>query len=121
MTQLLNAQGQPVSLTFDQYQRAADSTAIYPKELGLIYVTLGLVSEVGEIAGKLKKIIRDKAGQIGPDDRMDLIKEAGDVQWYLAELATELQASLADIAKLNIAKLMSRKERGTLQGSGDDR
>lgn len=105
-------------MTFDEYQKAARTTAIYPKEYGLGYVALGLTGEAGEVADKIKKIYRDPDR---PWSRDDLAKELGDVLWYLANTAHEIGYSLGDIAKKNVEKLSSRAERGTLQGSGDDR
>lgn len=111
-------------LSFHDYQSEAITTLIYPGSgeiLGLSYVTLGLAGEAGEIAEKVKKIIRDKGGELSQVDRVELIKEVGDVLWYAAALCHELGGSLADTAQLNIDKLNSRKERGKLGGSGDNR
>jgi NTP pyrophosphatase (non-canonical NTP hydrolase) len=108
-------------VTFDEYQTKAAETAIYPgmgKEQGLAYSILGLVNEAGEVAGKRKKQIRD--GSFGPSD-LEVAKEVGDTLWYLAMVANDLGMDLSDIAKHNLDKLASRKERGTLQGSGDNR
>jgi len=107
--------------TFDEYQEAAASTAIYPENAKVIYPALGLTSEAGEVAGKVKKIIRDCDGVIESDKTGEIAKEIGDVLWYVAALATDLQLNLDDIARDNIAKLASRQERGTLQGDGDNR
>ncbi len=109
-------------MDFDQYQSESRKTAIYPN-LGNnhIYCVLGLCGESGEIAEKTKKIMRDKAGHIDEETRDLLKKELGDVLWYLANLSAELQLSLSDIARCNIEKLQSRKDRGKLQGSGDNR
>lgn len=86
-----------------------------------VYPTLGLVGEAGEVAEKVKKIFRDNNGELDAERKTVLEKELGDVLWYLAQLATELGLSLDDIAKNNIAKLQSRKERGMLHGDGDSR
>lgn len=110
------------SLTFKEYQRCSRETAIYPN-LGNNYVfpILGLAGELGEIAKKVEKIIRDNDGIIGEEDKQELIKEMGDVLWYLANLAAELCSGLDDIARLNLQKISSRQERGKLHGSGDNR
>ena len=109
-------------MTFDEYQKESGKTAIYPRRgENFIYPTLGLVGESGEVAEKVKKIIRDDKGKLNEEKRKEIEKELGDVLWYLAQLATELKLSLEDIAQLNLRKLQSRKERGVLQGSGDDR
>ena len=82
---------------------------------------MGLVGEAGEVAEKVKKILRDNGGLIDEGRKKELSKELGDVLWYLAQVATELNLSLDDIACLNIEKLNSRKERDRLGGSGDNR
>ena len=103
-------------MTADFYEERASLTAIYPKEKALEYLALGLTSEAGEVAGKVKKLIRD-----GKGDKKAIASEIGDVLWYCAMLAKETKVSLNDIMKDNLKKLYSRKERGTLQGSGDYR
>lgn len=106
-------------MLLNDYQRAARETAFYPA--GLDYPILGLAGEAGEICNKYKKIIRDHEGILGPDQEADLAKELGDVLWYVAQVATELDVSLDDVASFNLAKLQDRQERGVLGGSGDDR
>lgn len=101
---------------FDAYQDFTDETAIYPEEKGLEYTALGLASEAGEFAGKVKKMIRDKTY-----DTEAMIAELGDVLWYVARAAAELDVHLSDVAKDNVEKLKSRMERGKLKGSGDKR
>ncbi|ALA48166.1 MazG-like pyrophosphatase [Mycobacterium phage Phlei] len=110
-----------------EYQLRAADTAIYPgvgdrtSIEGLSYVTMGLVGEAGEIANKVKKIIRDGGSRISIDDKQRIAAELGDVLWYLAASASQIGYSLAEIATYNLQKLEDRKERGVLQGSGDDR
>ena len=104
------------STMFDAYQDFTDSTAVYPARLGLEYTALGLASEAGEFAGKVKKAIRDNTY-----DADAMAAELGDVLWYLARAAAELDIHLSDIAKENIDKLKSRKDRGKLKGNGDNR
>lgn len=110
-------------MNLDDYQRDAEKTAIYPTDgiNGLAYVSLGLVGEAGEIANKVKKILRDSNGSMTEDTRMALVGEVGDVLWYVAMLAKELDTPLSQIAEWNIEKLNERKKRGTLRGSGDTR
>lgn len=109
-------------MDFKTYQEKSRETAIYPhKDSDFLYPTLGLVGEAGEVADKIKKILRDSDGVVSEIKREELKKELGDVLWYLAQLATELNLSLEEIAALNIKKLQSRKERGELHGSGDER
>ncbi len=103
---------------FDMYQDFTDSTAIYPEEQGLEYTALGLASEAGEFAGKVKKMIRDGK----PEDAQEaLVAELGDVLWYVAQAAATLGVCLSDVAKDNIEKLKSRKERNKISGEGDNR
>ena len=87
----------------------------------IVYPTLGLANEAGEVAGKVKKIFRDKGGQISEADRQALKDELGDVLWYLAQICTELDLTLQEVAEANLSKLFSRLERGTLGGDGDNR
>lgn len=113
-------------LTLLQYQLGAHNTAIYPGVgtgdlTALSYLTLKLNGEAGEVAEKLGKIIRDKDGQGSEDDRQELKKELGDVLWYVAMLSDELNLSLEDVANTNLDKLQSRKDRGVIGGSGDNR
>ena len=103
-------------MTADFYEERASLTAIYPKEKALEYLALGLTSEAGEVAGKVKKLIRD-----GKGDKKAIASEIGDVLWYCAMLANELDANLGKIMEDNLYKLNDRKTRGTLQGSGDSR
>jgi len=103
-------------ITPDLYENLSSQTAIFPKEKALEYLALGLTSEAGEVAGKVKKLIRD-----GKGDKKAIASEIGDVLWYCAMLAKETDVPLNEIMKENLRKLHSRKERGTLSGSGDER
>lgn len=109
-------------MNFDDYQKDAVSTAFYPKKGdNLYYPTLGLAGEAGEVCEKIKKIMRDNDGHMGPYEREDIARELGDVLWYIANLCNELDLDLSYIAITNILKLQSRKMRETLKGSGDNR
>ena len=108
-------------MNFQEYQAATATTAIYPREIGLAYVALGLAGEAGEIANKVKKIYRDNGGVLTPEKAAVLKDELSDVLWYVSQLATEIDTSLESVAIDNISKLTSRKERGTLMGEGDNR
>ena len=109
-------------MNFNDYQTKARATAKYPViGHGVIYPTLGLVNEAGEVAGQIKKVFRDKGGDINPETREALKAELGDVLWYIAQVATELDLSLDEIAESNIAKLYDRLERGKIGGDGDNR
>lgn len=104
------------------YQAAARRTAVYP-DVGdnVVYPTLGLSGEAGEIAEKIKKVLRDRGGVVDETARADLGLELGDVLWYVSQLAAELDLDLDDIAVSNLAKLESRARRDMLGGSGDHR
>jgi NTP pyrophosphatase (non-canonical NTP hydrolase) len=107
---------------FADYQRLSRRTAVYPQAgASLTYPALGLTGEAGEVAEHAKKIIRDDGGQLTPERREAMGKELGDVLWYLAQLATELGLDLDEVAQGNLDKLLSRKARGVLSGSGDER
>jgi NTP pyrophosphatase (non-canonical NTP hydrolase) len=109
-------------MTFAEYQQQSRVTAKYP-DLGnnYVYPTLGLAGESGEVSEKIKKVIRDKGGVMDDETRQMIAKELGDVMWYVAQIATELNLSLDDVAKMNIEKLMSRLERNVISGNGDNR
>ena len=105
----------------DMYQKVALTTAIYPREQAIIYPTLGLTGEAGEVANKVKKIIRD--GSDSKDEKLvsEIKAEIGDCLWYIAVLADDFDIKLSDIASANIEKLALRQKNNTIHGSGDDR
>lgn len=107
-------------MTLDEYQKNALSTA-QDSTKNIMYRTLGLTSEAGEVAGKVKKWIRDSGGDMDKLDTKALSSELGDVLWYTATLADFLGYRLDDIAAQNLEKLQDRKKRGKLGGSGDSR
>jgi len=106
-------------MEFNEYQERAKETAMYPNKLdgGFYYTALALAGEVGELLNKIKKIARDNI-QI---PREEIISELGDILWYLSETARNFDISLEEVVEYNLKKIRSRKERGTLQGSGDNR
>lgn len=107
---------------FDWYQAQSFATwGVIETNHPIVYPTLGLTNEAGELAGKVKKIFRDRNGRITEADREALKGELGDVLWYLTQICTQLDLSLAEVAQANIAKLSSRRERGKIGGDGDDR
>jgi len=109
-------------ITPDLYENLAGQTAIFPKDKALEYLALGMTSEAGEVAGKVKKLIRDGEDVEGFEmKKLAIASEIGDVLWYCAMMAKEVGVPLNDIMKENLKKLHGRKERGTLQGSGDER
>ena len=102
-------------MKFEEYQEKAKETAVYPNlDPKWIYPALGLSGESGEVIEKLKKILRDDNGKISNEKLDSIKKELGDVLWYISALATELGLSLEEIAKDNVKKVQSRKERGFL-------
>ena len=108
-------------MELSEYQRLSRRTALYPRGAALSYPVLGLTGEAGEVAEHAKKAIRDDGGEITDARRSAMGKELGDVLWYLAQLASELGLDLDEIAQENLEKLLSRKRRGVLSGSGDER
>ncbi|HBB56690.1 TPA: hypothetical protein DEW47_03535 [Patescibacteria group bacterium] len=109
-------------MNFKEYQEKSRKTALYPDNgSNFIYPTLGLAGEAGEVADKIKKVLRDKGGVISEETKKELEKELGDVLWYLSQIASELELSLENVAVKNIEKIYSRLERGKLGGSGDNR
>jgi NTP pyrophosphatase (non-canonical NTP hydrolase) len=108
-------------MDFSEYQRLSRQTAAYPREAWLSYPALGLAGEAGEVAEHVKKSLRDDGGVVSHERRLALTKELGDVLWYAAQLATELDLELDEVARINLDKLRSRQQRGVLSGSGDER
>lgn len=107
---------------FNTYQRESRKTwNLIHTDHAIVYPTLGLANEAGEVAGKVKKIFRDKGGQITEADRDALKHELGDVLWYLTQICTELDLTLQQVAETNIDKLFSRLERNQIRGDGDQR
>ena len=116
-------------MTFDEYQKETSTTAIYPinlttQQLGIIgicYSALGVNGEAGEIADKVKKLMRDHGGIVTDQWRTETLDEVGDCLWYLAQLCERLGSSLDFVALRNLKKLADRKKRVALHGSGDVR
>lgn len=113
-------------MNFKEYQEKAITTKIYDESIAIPYCVLGITGEAGEVAEKVKKYLRDEfenysQGVMRSEMKTELSKEIGDVLWYLAALSQELGLELQDIAEQNIIKLQSRKDRGLLSGSGDNR
>jgi NTP pyrophosphatase (non-canonical NTP hydrolase) len=108
-------------MDFNSYQRVAKTTAIYPATHKVIYPALGLAGEAGEVANKVKKLIRDGTSSLPKDWKEQIASEIGDCLWYCANLAEDLGISLGRIAAENETKLAKRKKKGTIGGSGDTR
>lgn len=107
------------NLTLDEYQQLALETAIYPNPI--IYPTLGLTGEAGEVSDKVKKVLRDNNSVFTDEKKLEIAKEIGDVLWYCATLSHDIGFKLSDIGKMNYDKLHSRQLRGKFHGSGDNR
>ena len=116
-------------LDFNEYQKKAHETADYPSgtigaehhAVDYIYPAMGLSEEAGEVAGKFAKAVRDNNGIIDDERKEAIKKELGDVLWFVAELCTVLNIPMEEVAQKNLEKLASRKARGVIHGSGDDR
>ena len=118
--------GREITMDFNDYQLKAYKTAIYPKQIKIVYPAMGLAGEAGEVANKIKKLMRDdnlgiQVEQVNKEKAEAAADELGDVMWYVACLAQDLGFSLEDIVKKNLEKLAGRQQRGTLHGSGDKR
>lgn len=105
----------------EEYEIAALETAKYSEDLRLIYPTLGLNGEAGEVAEKVKKLYRDHGGVLTDDYKAEIVKEIGDVLWYCVATCRDIGVSLEDCMAMNISKLKSRNDRGKISGSGDNR
>jgi NTP pyrophosphatase (non-canonical NTP hydrolase) len=109
-------------MLISEYQELSRRTATYPGAgENIVYPTLGLAGEAGEVAEKVKKLLRDDGGVLSEERRAALAGELGDVLWYVAQVATEAELDLEQIAQGNLDKLLSRQRRGVLSGSGDQR
>lgn len=113
-------------MTFDEYQKKAIVTDIYGGQgdilsIAFINKILGLAGEAGEVAEKVKKLQRNQDGQVSATDREELLKELGDVLWYLSAISHYLNEPLGSVAAANIAKLADRKARGVIKSQGDNR
>jgi NTP pyrophosphatase (non-canonical NTP hydrolase) len=108
-------------MEFNEYQKLAATTMVYGTGNKVVYPTLGLCGEAGEVAEKIKKVLRDNNGVFTDEKKEEIKKELGDVFWYLAAISTDLGLDLDEVAQLNIDKLFSRLKRNKLHGDGDNR
>jgi NTP pyrophosphatase (non-canonical NTP hydrolase) len=109
-------------MNFNEYQLEASKTAVYPNiGSNLWYPGLGIAEEAGEVSGKIKKIYRDQDGIVYREDKKAIVKELGDVLWYINAICGELGIELEEVAIANIEKLQKRRDTNTIHGSGDDR
>lgn len=111
---------------FDEYQQKAKKYDFFEatgelRQPGFIEKVLGLTGEAGEVADKIKKILRDKDGVVSDEDRAAVVKELGDTLWYIAAISRYLGVPLSEVASINLDKLESRTQRGTMHGEGDER
>lgn len=125
---LYDERKEQLSMTFDEYQKQAITTELMNRsdtlsanDPAFVAKILGLVGEAGEVAEKFKKIVRDKAGDISEEDKLEIIKELGDVLWYVNAITDYLGLQLNEVAEKNLEKLLDRKDRGMQRGSGDNR
>ena len=113
-------------MQINDYSKQAISTLpgdhdVKDMDATLLSQVFGLVGESGEVAEKFKKLIRDKHGRISEEDRQEILKELGDILWYINTVSSLLGSNLEEVAQKNLNKVLSRKERGVTKGSGDNR
>ena len=111
-------------MDFNEYQKLASRTATFNDNSAvspLVYLALGVAGESGEVVEKIKKIVRNDGGKVSSEKKEDLKKELGDVLWYLSQMAQVLGYNFEEVAKTNIEKLASRKNRGVICSEGDNR
>ncbi len=89
--------------------------------IGLCYTSLGLIGEAGEFCDKAKHLMETDDEETIIKIKEDLCDELGDVEWYVASSAKELDRKLDSICEDNLAKLKDREERNVIQGSGNNR
>ena len=121
---IVNVSAYPIGImmNLNEYQSEARETALYPNAgSNPIYPTLGLAGESGEVAEKVKKVLRDNKGVFDSKAREAIKLELGDVLWYVSQLSSELGLELEDVAKANLYKLLDRSSRGRIGGEGDNR
>lgn len=113
-------------LGFNDYQKECAKTDVGTAAQdilspGWLYYVLGIAGETGELMEKIKKLFRDKKGEIDAEFKEAVIKEMGDVMWYMARLCSWFDIDFRTVALTNVEKLQRRKSEGTIHGDGDDR
>lgn len=111
-------------MDFDEYQTLAARTGFYnhsDKQYVLMYLSMGLAGEAGEVVEKIKHVVRDQKSVITEEKRELLKKEIGDVLWYASQIAREFDLSFDEVARHNIDKLADRAKRGVIKSEGDTR
>lgn len=108
-------------MTMQEYYRFVPTTAVYPFANSgdvpeLMYLSLGLAGEAGEMTNHIKKLWRDGDSVA---KREQAIAELGDIFWYLFQLCHALNVNPQQIMEDNAVKLTSRLVRGKLHGDGD--
>ena len=122
MTEYYGETDTEIGMTLDEYQDLAIESAIYDPAFSILYPSLKLAGEAGEVSEKVGKRLRDFSGDLTDPEWQDTVaKELGDVLWYIAALARDIGWTLEEVAEANLSKLASRMERGVIGGSGDDR
>lgn len=108
-------------MTFETYEKIASSTRDYGVGEDVIYPVLGLNGEAGEVAEKVKKVLRDKQGVYSQEDKDEIEKELGDCLWYITAISKDIGSSLSSVAQTNLDKILARRQNGTINGNGDNR
>ena len=108
-------------LDFKEYEKVAMSTKVGWNNNEILYPLIGMCGETGEVADKIKKVLRDKNGDFSEDDRIEILKEIGDTLWYMTALCHDLGYSLEDAANINLSKIVKRRAENTIHGEGDNR
>lgn len=108
-------------MTFNEYQQQALKTAIYPQNYKIVYPSIGLSGETGEVSEKIKKVLRDNNGNFSKDKCQEIAKELGDCLWYISAMANDIGYTLDEIAEMNINKIVIRQQNNQIHGNGDDR
>ena len=109
-------------MKFNKYQKFVRKISFYPNVgNNLSYPALGLAGETGEVCDKIKKVIRDDGGKLSKKVKQEITKELGDILFYIAAQCNELDIKFSEVVKANVEKIMSRKKRNKLMGSGDNR
>jgi NTP pyrophosphatase (non-canonical NTP hydrolase) len=114
-------------MTFNEYQKQAMKTDYNLdgdrsiQSIAFIEHVLGLVGESGEFADKVKKIYRNNQKEMSEAERIELLKELGDVLWYVSSLASYMDAELETVADKNLKKLADRAKRNVIASKGDNR
>lgn len=108
-------------MILEKHKQLVKKTGVYPETLRVIYPTLGLAGETGEVCEKIKKVYRDRNGVFDKETIENIKLELGDVLWYVGAICRDLGIDIIDVYQKNIDKLESRFERNKIHGEGDNR